>query len=161
MVDPAFFFASLFEILGHGRLISIDIEIRPHNRSAIESHPLKRRISLIERSSIAPKTLEEVRGLISPNEKVMIILDSNHTKDHVRQELELYGPLATSGSYVIVEDGIMEELSDVPGGSTEWTRDNPKVAVQEFLASHPEFELDPERNRVGTTYWPDGYLRKK
>ena len=155
------FFASLFEILGHGRLISIDIEIRPHNRSAIESHPLKRRITLIERSSIAPKTLEEVRGLISPNEKVMIILDSNHTKDHVRQELELYGPLATSGSYVIVEDGIMEELSDVPGGSTEWTRDNPKVAVQEFLASHPEFELDPERNRVGTTYWPDGYLRKK
>jgi cephalosporin hydroxylase len=91
----------------------------------------------------------------------MIILDSNHTKDHVRQELELYGPLATSGSYVIVEDGIMEELSDVPGGSTEWTRDNPKVAVQEFLASHPEFELDPERNRVGTTYWRDGYLRKK
>lgn len=155
------FFASLFEILGRGRVISIDIEIKPHNRSAIENHPLKRRITLIERSSIASKTLEEVRSLIFPNEKVMIILDSNHTKEHVRKELELYGPLATSGSYVVVEDGIMEDLSDVPGGSTEWTGDNPKAAVHEFLASHPEFELDAEPTRSGTTYWPNGYLRKK
>jgi cephalosporin hydroxylase len=155
------FFASLFEILGHGRVISIDIEIKPHNRSAIENHPLKRRITLIERSSIAPETLEEVRDLIYPNEKVMIILDSNHTKEHVRKELELYGPLATSGSYVVAEDGIMADLSDVPGGRTEWATDNPKSAVHEFLATHPEFELDSEPTRLGTTYWPDGYLRKK
>jgi cephalosporin hydroxylase len=155
------FFASLFEILGHGRVISIDIEIKPHNRSAIENHPLKRRISLIERSSIAPATLEEVRKLIRPNEKVMIILDSNHTLEHVRKELELYGPLVTSGSYIVAEDGIMEDLSDVPGGKAEWTSDNPKAAVREFLAAHPEFELDTEFTPSGTTYWPDGYLRKK
>jgi len=155
------FYASLFEILGRGRVISIDIEIRPHNRKAIEEHPLKRRITLIERSSIAPETLEEVRNLISPNEKVMVVLDSNHTKEHVRKELELYGPLVTSGSYIVAADGIMEDLFDVPGGKAEWTRDNPRAAVHEFSASHPEFELDSEPTRLGVTYWPDAYLRRK
>jgi cephalosporin hydroxylase len=116
---------------------------------------------LIERSSIAPETLEEVRNLISPNEKVMVILDSNHTKEHVRKELELYGPLVTPGSYIVAADGIMEDLIDVPGGEPEWTRDNPRAAVHEFLASHPEFEIDPEPTRSGITYWPDAYLRRK
>jgi cephalosporin hydroxylase len=142
-------------------VISIDIEIRPHNRKAIEEHPLKRRITLIERSSIAAETLVEVRNLIAPNEKVMVVLDSNHTKEHVRKELELYGPLVTSGSYIVATDGIMEDLFDVPGGKAEWTRDNPKAAVHEFLASHPEFEIDPETTRLGVTYWPDAFLKKK
>jgi len=155
------FYASLLEILGRGRVLSIDIEIRPHNRMAIEAHPLKKRITLIERSSVAPETLEEVRNLISPHEKVMVILDSNHTKEHVRSELELYGPLVTSGSYIVAADGIMEDLIDVPGGKAEWTQDNPKAAVHEFLASHPEFELDSEPTRLGVTYWPDAYLRRK
>lgn len=155
------FYASMFEILGRGRVISIDIEIRPHNRKAIEAHPLRNRITLIERSSTAPETLEEVRSLISPHEKVMVILDSNHTKPHVSKELELYGPLVTPGSYVVVTDGIMEDLVDVPGGKAEWTGDNPKAAAQEFLTSHPEFELDKEPTRLGVTYWPDGYLRRK
>ena len=155
------FYASLLEILGRGRVISIDIEIRPQNREAIEAHPLKKRITLIERSSVAPETLEQVRNLISPNEKVMVILDSNHTKEHVRRELELYGPLVTCGSYVVAADGIMEDLTDVPGGKAEWTRDNPKAAVHEFLASHSEFEIDPEPTRSGITYWPDAYLRRK
>ena len=155
------FYASLLEILGEGRVISVDIEIRAHNRKAIEAHPLKKRITLIERSSIAPETLEEVRKQISPNEKVMVVLDSNHTKEHVRNELELYGPLVTSGSYIVAADGIMEELDDVPSGKAEWTRDNPKAAVHEFLAAHPEFELDSDPTRLGVTYWPDGYLRRK
>jgi len=155
------FYASLMEALGGGRVISIDIEIRPHNRKAIEAHPLKKRITLFERSSTAPETIEEVRNLISPNEKVMVVLDSNHTKDHVRRELELYGPLVTSGSYIVAADGIMEDLTDVPGGKAEWTRDNPKAAVHEFLAVHREFELDSEPTRLGVTYWPDAFLRRK
>ena len=155
------FYASLLELLGQGRVISIDIEIRPHNRKAIEAHRLKKRITLIERNSVAPETAEEVRNLLSPNEKVMVILDSNHTKEHVRRELELYAPLVTSGSYVVAADGIMEDLIDVPGGKAEWARDNPKAAVYEFLAVHPEFELDSEPSRLGVTYWPDAYLRRK
>ena len=155
------FYASLLEILGRGRVISIDIEIRPHNRIALEAHPLKKRITLIERNSVAPETAEEVRGLLSPDEKVMVVLDSNHTKEHVRRELELYGPLVTPGSYIVTADGLMEDLIDVPRGKPEWTRDNPKAAVHEFLATHPEFELDPEPTRLGVTYWPDGYLRRK
>ena len=155
------FFASLFEVLGRGRVISIDIEIRPHNRKAIEAHPLEKRITLIEGSSIAPETLAEVRSLISPHEKVMVFLDSNHAREHVLKELELYGPLVACGSYIVAADGVMEDLADVPGGKAAWTKDNPKAAVHEFLAAHPEFELDSEPTRLGVTYWPDAFLRRK
>jgi len=155
------FYASLMEIMGRGRVISIDIEIRPHNRRAIEAHPLKKWITLIERSSVAPETAEEVGNLLSQNEKVMVILDSNHTKEHVRRELELYAPFVTSGSYIVAADGIMEDLDDVPRGKAEWTWDNPKAAAHEFLTTHPEFELDLEPSRLGVTYWPDAYLRRK
>ena len=155
------FYASLFEILGHGRVISIDIEIRPHNRKALEEHPLKKRITLIEKSSISPETHLEVRGLIAPNEKVMVFLDSNHCKSHVRKELESYSPLVSPGSYIVAADGNMDDLHDAPGGRPEWLTDNPKAAIHEFLAAHPEFEIDPEPTRLGITYWPDAYLRRK
>jgi cephalosporin hydroxylase len=155
------FFASLFEVFGHGRVISIDIEIRPHNRKALEEHPLKKRITLIEGDSVALETVQKVRSLIAPHETVMVFLDSNHAKDHARKELEVYGALVTSGSYVVAADGIMEDLSDVPGGKPDWVNDNPKAAIHEFLAAHPEFEIDPEPARLGITYWPDGYLRRK
>ncbi len=155
------FYASLFEVLGHGRVISIDIEIRPHNRRALENHLLKKRITLIERSSTVPETLKEVQRLINPREKVMVVLDSNHTKNHVLKELELYSPLVDPGSYIVATDGNMGDLHDVPGGKPEWIGDNPKAAVHEFLASHTEFELDPEPTRLGVTYWPDAYLRRK
>jgi cephalosporin hydroxylase len=155
------FYASLFEAMGKGRTISIDIEIRPHNRQGIEAHPLKKRVTLIERSSLEPETLREVKGMISPGERVMVVLDSNHTRDHVLRELELYAPLVTSGSYLAVADGNMDMLNDVPGGKQEWVQDNPRVAVRDFLARHPEFELDPEPTRLATTYWPDGFLKRK
>jgi len=155
------FYAGLLEVLGRGRVISVDIEIRPHNRKAIEAHPLKKRITLVEGSSVAPETLQEVKELLLPDEKVMVVLDSNHSKNHVRQELELYGPLVSSGSYIVASDGIMEDLDDVPGGKAGWTHDNPKEAAHEFLAEHPEFELDPAPTRLGVTYWPDAYLRRK
>jgi cephalosporin hydroxylase len=155
------FYASIFEIFSHGRVISIDVEIRPHNRKALEEHPLKKRITLIEGSSTAPETERAVRALLRPDEKVMVMLDSNHTREHVLRELELYAPLVGRGSYIVVADGNMDDLSDLPGGNPDWKTNNPKIAVHEFLASHPEFEIDPEPNRLATTYWPDGYLRRK
>jgi cephalosporin hydroxylase len=155
------FYASLLQLLGHGRVIGIDIEIRPHNRRALEQHPMKPRITLIERSSTHAETLREVNALIGPGERVMVVLDSNHTKAHVLRELELYSPLVGSGSYIITGDGNMDVLHDVPGGSPEWVTDNPRAAIHEFLDGHPEFELDPTPTRLGVTYWPDAYLRRK
>lgn len=155
------FYASLFEILGHGRVISIDIEIRPHNRRALEEHPLKKRITLIERSSIAEETIDEVRALLGPDERGMVVLDSDHSKAHVLRELELYSPLVARGSYIVATDGNMVDLHDVPGGKPQWAADNPRSAIHEFLSSHPEFEIDPEPTRLGITYWPDAYLRRR
>lgn len=152
------FYASLFETLSHGRVISIDVEIRPHNRKALEQHPLKKRITLVEGSSIAPETVEQVRTLIKPDERVMVVLDSNHTKKHVLSEMELYQSLVNSGSYIVVADGNMDELDDVPGGKPDWARDNPKAAIHEFLASHSDFKIDQQTSSLGVTYWPDGYL---
>ncbi|HUY13367.1 MAG TPA: CmcI family methyltransferase [Terriglobia bacterium] len=155
------FYASLCKAMEKGRVIGVDIEIRPHNRKALEEHILGKRITLIEGSSIAPETAQQVRGLIAPGEKAMVILDSNHSKDHVRKELDLYGPLVSPGGYIVAADGIMEDLADVPGGRPEWVADNPRAAIREFLACHPEFEVNSEPTRLGITYWPDAYLRRK
>jgi cephalosporin hydroxylase len=156
------FYASLFEAIGKGRVISIDIEIRPHNRKALEEHPMIKRITLIERSSTDPATLTQVRGLLKPGETVMVVLDSNHTREHVLRELELYAPLVTPGSYIVATDGNMVDLADVPRGKPEWETDNPKRAVHEFLARNHDFEIDTEPTRLAPlTGSPDGYLRRK
>jgi cephalosporin hydroxylase len=157
----AVFYASLLELLGRGRVLSIDVEIRPHNREALDKHPLRKRITLIEGSSTSEDILREVRQSLAADDRVLVVLDSNHTKDHVRRELESYASMVTSGSYLIATDGIMEDLSDAPGGSLTWIADNPRVAIHEFLRSHSEFEIDPEPLRAGVTYWPDAYLRRK
>ena len=154
------FYASMLELLGRGRVLSIDVEIRPHNRSALDEHPLRKRITLIEGSSTASETVDQVRSLIKPDEKVMVMLDSDHRKDHVLKELELYAPLVSPGSYMVVADGVMTELSDVLGAKPSFASDNPKVAVHEFLRQHAEFEIDSEPTRLGNTYWSDGYLRR-
>lgn len=155
------FFASLLQLLSGGRVISIDIEIRPPNREAIGNHFLADRITLIERSSTDPLTVAQARSLLHPEDTVLVVLDSCHAKAHVLRELEMYAPLVTPGSYIIAADGIMRDLYDVQGGKAEWVTDNPLVAIEEFLASHPEFEIDPEPTRRGVTYWPDAYLRRK
>ncbi len=157
----AVFYASLLELLGRGRVVSIDVEIRQHNREALDKHPLSKRITLIEGSSTAEDTIGQVRQLLAAGDRVLVVLDSNHTKDHVRKELESYASMVTPGSYLIATDGIMEELGDAPGGSLSWATDNPRVAIHEFLRSHSEFEIDPEPQRAGVTYWPDAYLRRK
>jgi cephalosporin hydroxylase len=161
------FYASLFRAMGRGRVIGIDIEIRPHNRKAIEAHELFPLIELIEGSSIDTNIVEQVRSQISSGDKVMALLDSNHTFDHVRKELELYAPLVSVGSYIVATDGIMEQVVGAPRTKPDWGKNNPRQAALDFAQAHSEFVLEEPRwpfnegsvnSRV--TYWPDAFLRR-
>jgi cephalosporin hydroxylase len=161
------FYASLCKAMDRGRVIGVDIEIRPHNRAAIEAHPLNSLITLIEGSSTDTEIVESVKNQIGADESVLVLLDSNHTKAHVLAELAAYGPLVTPGSYIVAADGIMGDLADCPGGKQEWAWDNPTEAALEFASADPHFELEEPafpfqegliEERV--TYWPSGYLRR-
>ena len=162
------FYATLCKAMNKGRVIGVDIEIRPHNRAAIETHPLASAITLIEGSSIAPETVARVKSLTQPDETVMVILDSNHAKQHVLGELRAYSPLVTKGSYIVATDGIMKDLAGAPRSNVDWAENNPFMAVQEFLPAHPEFQqaqpkwLFNESNGLhqNTTYWPGAYLKR-
>ena len=163
------FYATLCEALHHGRIVGIDIDIRPDNRAAIEAHPLSGRISLIQGSSIAPEVVDTVKDIIQGAKSVLVILDSNHSYDHVMRELQLYAPMVTVGSYIVATDGVMEQLWDVPLGHAEWRTDNPSRAARDFAASNPDFKIgQPKRvfdesALPGTglaTHWPDAYLQR-
>jgi len=153
-------YASILDLLGKGHVLGIDVEIRKYNRLALQSHPLSRRYTLIEASSIDPQTVAQVQRLIQPDDRVLVALDSNHTKAHVAKELELYAPLVSVNSYMVVFDGVMEVLTDAPNGSAEWATDNPWHAVREFLTNNSDFELDPYYNRLKVTYCPGGFLKR-
>ncbi len=162
------FYASLCKAMDKGRVIGVDVEIRPHNRRAIEAHELFSLITLIEGSSIAPETVTQVKAQIQAEESVLIILDSNHTKQHVQQELEAYHALVTPGSYLVATDGSMRELYDVPRGKPEWRWDNPAAASREFVQQHPEFVLEQppwpfneSELSENITHWPDAWLRRR
>lgn len=152
--------ASILELIGKGKVVGVDIEIRPHNRLAIEAHPLKRRIELIEGSSVASETLAAVLKAIGGANSVLVFLDSNHTEAHVLQELELYAPFVTPGSYIVAHDGAQAWVWDIPSGKPEWKDDHPLNAIHKFLARHPEFAVEPNWTRLGITSSPDGFLRK-
>lgn len=161
------YYASLFEMIGKGRVIGVDIEIRPHNRSAIEAHPMSKRIEMIEGSSIAPETVAEVQKRIKPGETVLVILDSNHLHGHVLEELRAYGPLVSVGSYVVATDGIMEQVTGAPRSTPDWTWNNPKKAANDFVAENPDFVIEEPAwlfnesvltNRI--TYWPDAFVKR-
>lgn len=161
------FYASLLKAMGRGRVIGIDIEIRPHNRAAIEQHEMKPLIELVEGSSTAPDIVAKVTGMIGSGETVLVLLDSNHTKAHVLAELEAYAPLVTKGSYIVATDGIMKQVAGGPRTAPDWTWNNPLDAAVEFAASHPEFSLEeppfPFNEGVVTervTYWPKGFLKR-
>lgn len=161
------FYASLCKVMGQGRVIGVDIEIRPHNRQAIEAHPLYPFITLIEGSSIDPGIVAQVKTMIQPAETVLVLLDSNHTKAHVARELDLYHELVTPGSYIVATDGSMRDLHDVPRGKPEWATDNPAAAAREFAKAHPEFTLEqptwPFNESTLThniTHWPGAWLRR-
>lgn len=162
------FYASLFQAMGHGRVIGIDIEIRPHNRKAIEAHPMFPRIALVEGSSVAAETVAAVKAQIRPGERVMVILDSNHSRDHVAAELEAYAGLVTPGCFLLVQDGIMEHVAGMPRTGADWSWNNPKPAIAAFLAAHPEFEaaklprpFDESQDVPDCSHHPDGWLRRK
>mgnify|MGYP001060396751 FL=1 len=162
------YYASLFQAIGKGRVIGLDIEIRIHNRQAIESHELFPLITLIEGSSIAPEIVRQVKSLVKPGETVMVVLDSCHTKQHVLAELKYYYDLVSPGSYIVVTDGIMKNLDDVPKGKAEWKLDNPAEAAIEFVAQHPEFVIEQPQwpfneseLTQNITHWPSAWLRRQ
>jgi cephalosporin hydroxylase len=159
------FYASLCEVLGKGRVLGIDIEIREGTREALKVHPLAHRIEMKEGSSVSPEMVAAVKGQVRPGETVMVMLDSHHSREHVAAELEAYAPLVTAGSCIVAADGIMRDLADVPGGEAEWITDNPAAAAVEFAARHPEFEhrqapwvTNISQLEKNVTYWPDGWL---
>jgi cephalosporin hydroxylase len=162
------FYASLCKLLGHGRVIGVDVEVRPHNRAAIDAHPLRPYITLVEGSSTDPAIVGRVRSLVAEDEHALVLLDSNHSRAHVLAELEAYSPLVAPGSYIVATDGVMSDVSGAPRGSASWTWDNPSAAAREFLRAHPEFEDAPPAwpfNESGltadVTHWPGAWLRRK
>ena len=161
------FYASLFKAMGRGRVIGVDIEIRPHNRKAIEAHELFPYLTLIEANSIALQTGEKVKSLIKKGEKVLVVLDSNHTKDHVRAEMELYHDLVSPGSYIVATDGIMKDVYDVPRGKAEWKYDHPTAAAAEFVKAHTDFVIEQppwpfneSQLEQNVTHWPGAWVRR-
>lgn len=147
----------------HRHVIGIDIEIRPHNRAAIESHPLFHHIRLLEGSSTDASIVEQVRLYAQQHQKVLVCLDSNHTKKHVLQEMNDYSPFVSQNSYLVVFDTIIEHCAPNPESNRPWGVGNsPMQAVDEFLIQHPDFEIDLElQNKLLITSNPNGYLRKK
>lgn len=161
------YYASLCTAMGQGRIIGVDITIRPHNRAAIEAHEMFPLITLIEGDSASPDVVNQVRDLIQPGEKVLVILDSCHTRAHVARELEAYHSLVGPGSYIVATDGIMQDVYDVPRGQVEWKTDNPVTATEEFLKAHPEFVLEQppwpfneSQLSRNITHWPSAFLRR-
>lgn len=157
------------------RVLGIDIDIRAHNRAAIEMHPMSHRIDMIQGSSIAPETVEKVLDIAKRFERVLVILDSNHTHEHVLGELEAYAPLTSQGSYCVVFDTVVEDLPDDLYPDRPWSKgDNPKTAVWEYLrrlkdegrlaadGAPLELEIDETlESKLLITVAPDGYLRRK
>jgi cephalosporin hydroxylase len=159
------FYASLCKAMGRGRVVGVDIEIRPHNRAAIEAHELASYITLLEGNSTDPKIVNSVKGRIQPGESVLVILDSNHTKAHVLEELDAYHHIVTPGSYIVATDGSMRDLYDVPRGKPEWIYDNPAAAATAFAVQHPEFRQEqppwPFKESElckNISHWPSAYF---
>jgi cephalosporin hydroxylase len=156
------YYASLLELIGNGEVIGIDIDIRKHNREEIEKHPMFKRIRMIEGSSVSPDVVNEVKALCNGKQKILVCLDSNHTHEHVLQELQLYAPFVSLNSYIVVFDTIVEDLPNnyLPGRA--WNRgDNPKTAVWEFLKENDGFEIDHSiDHKLLISVAPEGYLKR-
>jgi cephalosporin hydroxylase len=161
------FYASLCKALGRGRVIGIDIEIRPHNRKAIEDHSLFPFITLIEGSSVDHAVVETVKAQVRPGEKVIVFLDACHTKEHVLAELYAYAPLVSRDSYIVAMDGIMEQVVGAPRTQPDWSWNNPRRAAREFVEANPQFVIEESASlfnegavKERITYWPDGLIKR-
>jgi cephalosporin hydroxylase len=144
------------------KVVGIDIDIRTHNRAAIEAHPMASRIQMIQGSSIDPVIVDQVLQVAKGYERILVCLDSNHTHDHVLAELEAYAPLTSVGSYCVVFDTIIEDMPADMFPDRPWgPGNNPKTAVWEYLKTHPEFEIDKNiQHKLLITVAPDGYLKR-
>jgi cephalosporin hydroxylase len=148
--------------LSKRKVLGLDIDIRPHNKAAIESHPMASRIQMIQGSSIDPKIVSQVHEIAKGYKKILICLDSNHTHEHVLAELQAYAPLTSKDSYCIVYDTAVEDMPASLAGDRPWgPGNNPKTALWEYLKTHPEFEIDKSiENKLLITVAPDGYLKR-
>ena len=156
------FYASMLELLsGDGRVLGIDIDIREHNRVEIEKHPMFKRITMIQGSSVDDGIAQQVYDFARDRKQVLVALDSNHTYEHVLRELQLYSPLVTKGSYLVVFDTIIEDMPKDSFPDHPWGKgNNPKTAVWEFLKTNERFKIDKEiENKLLITVAPDGYLK--
>jgi cephalosporin hydroxylase len=161
------FHAGLCKAIGKGRVIGIDVDIRPHNRAAIEAHELSSFITLIEGSSISPTVVAMVRALIAPGERALVILDSNHSKAHVEAELVAYGEMVAVGSYIVACDGIMGRVVGAPRSGDDWDWNNPTEAAKAFVAAdrrfvieEPKFPFNEGMIDERVTYWPSAYVKR-
>lgn len=162
------FYASMLELNAacggpqNAEVLGVDIDIRAHNREAIEAHPMFRRISMIQGSSTAPEIVEQVKAKAGVKQRVLVCLDSNHTHDHVLAELEVYAPLTSLGSYCVVMDTVIDDMLASMFPDRPWgPGNNPKTAVREYLKSHTEFEIDKSvDHKLLISVAPDGYLKR-
>lgn len=156
------YYASILELMGHGEVLGVDIDIRKHNRIEIEKHPMFKRISMIEGSSLDPVIIDKVSAFASGKSKILVTLDSNHTHDHVLKELELYAPFVTKDSYLVAFDTIVEDLPNDYMPGRPWSQgNNPKTAVWEFLKKNSDFQIDHNiDNKLLISVGPEGYLRR-
>jgi cephalosporin hydroxylase len=161
------FYATLCKALDRGRVVGVDIEIRPHNRQAIEAHPLFPLIELIEGDSTDPATVARVGAQVASGDTTLVLLDSNHQKDHVLAELRAYSDLVTPGSFIVVMDAIAARLAGAPRSEPDWSWNNPGSAIAEFLeqdarfvAEEPPFAFNEGLVTERVTYWPGGFLRR-
>jgi len=161
------FSASLCQLIGKGRVVACDIDIRPANREAIEAHPLSSLITLLEGDSISPEMVERIRSEIQPDDKVLICLDGCHTHAHVLAELHAYAPMVSPNSYILAMDGIMQDLPGALRTEPDWVTNNPQQAARDFVANSDGFTIEePElpfnegsiTDRV--TYWPGAFVKR-
>jgi cephalosporin hydroxylase len=144
------------------KVLGLDIDIRAHNRAAIEAHPMASRIQMLQGSSIAPEVVTQVKMIASNYKRILVCLDSNHTHSHVLAELEAYAPLTSVGSYCIVFDSVVEDMPKEMSFDRPWgPGNNPKTALRKYLETHSEFEIDKNiNNKLLVTVAPDGYLKR-
>jgi cephalosporin hydroxylase len=161
------FYATLCRAMERGRVVGVDVEIRPHNRDALEAHPLFPLITLIEGNSVDSGTVERVRAQVRPGESALVLLDSCHSKAHVLAELRAYAALVNPGSYIVAMDGIMEEVVGGRSAQPDWAWDNPRQAALEFVKENVNFRIEEpvfpfnEGNITQrVTYWPSAFIKR-
>jgi len=154
------YYASLLELLNKGTVIGIDIDIRKHNKDVIQKHPMYKRIEMIQGSSTSPQVIQQLRKRIPRNSKVIVCLDSDHTKTHVLRELELYHNFILPGGYLVVFDTNTSELAELGVCEEKYVNNSPMEAIQEFLQNNDSFAIDENFNKLYISYSPNGYLKR-